>query len=263
MICSQNHKEIFQKNTNDKTDNDKTDNDKTDNDKTDNDKTDNDSLDKNHTLNYLSNQIVDRFKFIFREENTIQPINISQLKSMEKELIRKKIEHLENDQKIEVENDQKIEHLENDQKSNKHQLCILFKKIHMYFAVLKDLLKYCIIKININKYKKILDETFEFPKSLDEMISVIGFYSDAFTPDVIESLFNIITYKTYNELYSIGTINTRMIEFVVDDDVNKEVLTKDFLEFAELGKFLASDILKLNTDLEPYDIIEYNDICFI
>jgi hypothetical protein len=251
MICTQNHKEIFQKNTNDKTDND--------------------SIDKNHTLNYLSNQIVDRFKFIFREENTIQPINISQLKSMEKELVRKKIEHLENDQKIEhlendqkieVENDQKIE-VENDQKSNKHQLCLLFKKIHMYFAVLKDLLKYCIIKININKYKKILDETFEFPKSLDEMISIIGFYSDAFTPDVIESLFNIITYKTYNELYSIGTINTNMIEFVVDDDVNKEVLTKDFLEFAELGKFLASDILKLNTDLEPHDIIEYNDTCFV
>jgi hypothetical protein len=253
MICDQNHKKIFQKNTNDNTNND--------------------FIDKNHTLNYLSNQIVDRFKFIFREEDTIPPINIYQLKSIEKELVRKKIENLENDQKIEnlendqkienLKNDQKIENLENDQNSNKHQLCILFKKIHMYFAVLKDLLKYCIIKININKYKKILDETFEFPKSVDEMISIIGFYSDAFTPDMIESLFNIITYKTYTELYSIGSINTKMIEFVVDDDVDKKVLTEDFLEFAELGKFLASDILKLNTDLEPYDIIEYNDTCFV
>jgi len=186
-------------------------------------------FDLESTLNFLTNQILDRFKFVFRVEtpNMIRHLNKNENES------------------------QNVEEPQNVEESR-----LLFKKIHILFSILKDLLKYCIMQVDTKKYSKIVDEKFDFPQSPDALSSIIGFYSDAFTPDVVEGLFNIVTVDTYPELHCIGIINVNMIPFVADGKINTELLNADFISFAKLVKLLACDILGLNTDLEPHDIIE-------
>ena len=136
------------------------------------------------------------------------------------------------------------------------ELQSLFKKINILFNILADLLKYSIVNIDDDRYKKANDEKIKFPKTLDALIIIIGCYGDAFSYDIQSELFNILELHSFNDLYKISEIHINMIPFVANDNINLEALRCDYIPFAEKVLNLAGNILNVNTDLEQNFIIE-------
>lgn len=145
-------------------------------------------------------------------------------------------------------------------KHNYNQTVNIFKKIKMIFNILSDLLKYKIAQITDERYQKIYDEKIKFPETLDKLIVVIGCYSDAFTQDDMEILYNVINYTAFSDLYNIANINSHMIPFVINDSINVLQLQNDFNGFANMVKNFACDVLNVNTNFQEDSFIEYDEI---
>ena len=121
----------------------------------------------------------------------------------------------------------------------------------MLFQIMQDLLKFLIIHVDDEKYQLAMYEKIKFPKSIDELIIIIGCYSDAFSPDIIEELFTIVDLHSYKELYKIGLLDTRIIPYMTENQINIEILKADYLELSELIHIFACTLLNVNIDFEP------------
>jgi hypothetical protein len=175
--------------------------------------------DKPHSLNHLNIQILDQFKFVLNT-NDFDDLNISNKKETESKTVS-----------------------------------IIFKKIQILFIILSNLLKYCILKSKICVDEKELKTKVKFPKNIDELSAIMGFYTDVFDDNMIKYLFEILSFETYKEFHAISTIHMYMIPFTTSD-INISKLQPDFKEFTLLVKYLTSYVLNLNTDLKKKEIIE-------
>ena len=144
--------------------------------------------------------------------------------------------------------------------SNNNELNILFKKIKLNFFVLEDLIKYQILKIDDERYQKIMDEKIQFPRNMDSLILIMGGYGDAFDHDIQSELLKIIDLPFFNDLISISEINTLMIPFVANDEISLPILKKDYEHFSTVVKHFACDILGINTDFTTDSIYEYQSV---
>lgn len=140
--------------------------------------------------------------------------------------------------------------------SNNNELNMLFKKIKLNFYILEDLIKYQILKIDDERYQKIMDEKIKFPRNMDSLILIMGGYGDAFDHDIQSELLKIIDLPFFNDLISISEINTIMIPFVANDEISLPVLKKDYEHFSTVVKYLACDILGIYTDFTTESIYE-------
>jgi len=131
----------------------------------------------------------------------------------------------------------------------------LFKKINMTFKALKFILKNLISNIDEENYKKALNNDIKFPKDMDSLTIIIGAFDKAFSDDNIESLFNIVDFHSYSDLYTISEINALLIPFVADDKIKTEKLKKDYIEFTGIVKEFICDVLNLNDSLDNSIII--------
>lgn len=131
----------------------------------------------------------------------------------------------------------------------------LFKKINMTFKALKFILKNLISKIDEENYKKALNNEIKFPKDMDSLTIIIGAFDKAFSDDNIESLFNIVDFHSYSDLYTISEINALLIPFVADDKIKTEKLKNDYIEFTEHVKEFVCNVLNLNDKLDNSIII--------
>jgi hypothetical protein len=137
--------------------------------------------------------------------------------------------------------------------SNTHQL---FKKINLLFKSLSNLIKILLLRIDDEQYQKAKDQKIIFPHDMETLIIILGTFNKAFSEDLIEMLFQIISCPTFTDLYNISNVNTLLIPFVADDKINEDLLKKDFADFSILAKDFACEVLNLNTDFEPYNWIE-------
>jgi len=133
---------------------------------------------------------------------------------------------------------------------------IMFKKINILFSAMSDILKYNITKIDGDKYKKVADEQVMFPKNLDSLIIIMGCYSDAFNEDVHQDLYNIVDLSFYESFYNISQINSSMIPFIVNDEIDSDKLKVDYNIFAEKVLNFVCNTLNVNTDLDDEFLIE-------
>ena len=131
----------------------------------------------------------------------------------------------------------------------------LFKKINMTFKALKFILKNLISNVNEENYKKALNNEIKFPKDIDSLTIIIGAFDKAFSDDNIESLFNIVDFHSYSDLYTISEINALLIPFVADDKIKTEKLKNDYIEFTEIVKEFVCNVLNLNDNLDNSIII--------
>ena len=132
----------------------------------------------------------------------------------------------------------------------------LFKKIKILFLILEDLLKLKIIKVNEDRYRKVLDEKIKFPKNIDSLIIIMGCYSEAFDYEYQSIILNIIDLPFFNDMVSIADIHVNMIPFVANDKINLFSLKTDFNSFSLMVRNLACDILEVNTDFTKESMIE-------
>jgi len=205
-------------------------------------------------INTIKGQIIDRLKYVYHDKNSSimeQFLSLSQAYEKSKELK----EESKTPEEL-VESDTILYEIADIKKKN---LCCIFKKINVLFTVLSSLLKFMIIKINDERYQKVVDEKIKFPRNLDALIVVIGCYSDAFSKDFQEELFNIVELHSFAEMYAIANINHNMIEFVANDKINVDLLTVDYMEFAEMVQNFACGVLDINTDFDHESVVEWID----
>lgn len=139
---------------------------------------------------------------------------------------------------------------------NRKKAQIIFKKIKLLFSILLHVVRYCILREDLTEYHKMIDDTMEFPKDLDELVAMVGFCNDAFSDDTISALFNIVSCDNYYEFYCISKINDAMIPFVADDEINFSKLNEDFKTFCDSVRYAAADVLMLNIDFDDETFIE-------
>ncbi len=204
---------------------------------------------------YNNNNNIDLIKDFIKNvnqaiNNTQNELNENELKENENELKENELKENENELK---ENELK----ENELKENENEeLKCVFKKIHILFTVLADLLQYNISKIDDARYKNINVEKIKFPKTIDALILIIGCYGEAFSVDDQEELFNILELAPYNDLYTISEIPIDMIPFVANNKIDFESLNTDYILFSEKVLNLSCRILNINTELEQDFIVE-------
>ena len=162
----------------------------------------------------------------------------------------------ETDQEADQEEEQKDEILSEIEKHNEEFIIDLFKKIKMLFIILADLLKYCIIQIDKDIYQKVADEKINFPDTLEKLIIVMGVYEEAFSFEIVKSLYDILELESFNDLYKISQINQLMIPFVANDKINQEALHKDYSTFSCHVKNIACLILNTNTEFNDESYID-------
>ena len=120
-------------------------------------------------INTIKGQIIDRLKYVYHDKNSSimeQFLSLSQAYEKSKELK----EESKTPEEL-VESDTILYEIADIKKKN---LCCIFKKINVLFTVLSSLLKFMIIKINDERYQKVVDEKIKFPRNLDALIVVIG-----------------------------------------------------------------------------------------
>lgn len=205
-------------------------------------------------INTTKGQIIDRLKYVYHDKNSSvmeQFLSLSQAYEKSKELKAesKTPEEL-------VESDAVLDEIADIKNKN---LCCIFKKINVLFTALSSLLKFMIIKVNDERYQNAVDEKIKFPRNLDALIVVIGCYSDAFSKDFQEELFNIVELHSFAEMSAIANINHNMIEFVANDKINVDLLTVDYVEFAEMVQNFACGVLGVNTDFDHDSVVEWID----
>ena len=209
-------------------------------------------------INTTKGQIIDRLKYVYHDKNSSvmeQFLSLSQAYEKSKEL-KSESKTSEGTPEELVESDAVLDEIADIKNKN---LCCIFKKINVLFTALSSLLKFMIIKVNDERYQKAVDEKIKFPRNLDALIVVIGCYSDAFSKDFQEELFNIVELHSFAEMSAIANINHNMIAFVANDKINVDLLTADYLEFAEMVQNFACGVLDVNTDFDHDSVIEWND----
>lgn len=132
----------------------------------------------------------------------------------------------------------------------------LFKKINLLFKGLSNLIKILLLQINDKQYQDAKDQKIIFPHDIETLTIILGTFNKAFNEELIEMLFQIISYPAFTDLYNISNINTLLVPFVADDKINKILLKKDFDKFSILVKDFACEVLNLNTDFDPYDWVD-------
>jgi hypothetical protein len=128
----------------------------------------------------------------------------------------------------------------------------LFKKISMLFKILKSLLKHLILQINEENYQEIHINDVKFPKSIDQLIIIIGLFNKAFNQETTALLYDIVSFNNYTDFVSISEINYMLIPFVADGDIKTEKLFQDFGEFKLIVRDFACEVLNLNTNFDPH-----------
>ena len=137
-----------------------------------------------------------------------------------------------------------------------NELYNIFKKTKILFIILSDILKFLILQVNDERYKKTEYEKIKFPATLDELILIMGCYGEAFDVDMQGEFLTILDNISFKDLYTISEIPTNMIPFVADDNINLELLSVDYLRFSNDVKNIACNILTLNTDFDDMYFIE-------
>jgi len=209
-------------------------------------------------INTTKGQIIDRLKYVYHDKNSSvmeQFLSLSQAYEKSKELKAESKTPEETPEEL-VESDAVLYEIADIKNKN---LCCIFKKINVLFTALSSLLKFMIIKVNDERYQKAVDEKIKFPRNLDAMIVVIGCYSDAFSKDFQEELFNIVELHSFAEMSAIANINHNMIAFVANDKINVDLLTVDYVEFAEMVQNFACGVLDVNTDFDHDSVVEWID----
>ena len=212
------------------------------------------SLTNAKLINTTKGQIIDMLNYVYHDKNSSvmeQFLSLSQAYEKSKKLKAesKTPEEL-------VGSDAVLDEIADIKNKN---LCCIFKKINVLFTALSSLLKFMIIKVNDERYQKAVDEKIKFPRNLDALIVVIGCYSDAFSKDFQEELFNIVELHSFAEMSAIANINHNMIAFVANDKINVDLLTVDYVEFAEMVQNFACGVLDVNTDFDHDSVVEWND----
>jgi hypothetical protein len=209
-------------------------------------------------INTTKGQIIDRLKYVYHDKNSSvmeQFLSLSQAYEKSKELKAESKTPEETPEEL-VESDAVLDEIADIKNKN---LCCIFKKINVLFTALSSLLKFMIIKVNDERYQKAVDEKIKFPRNLDALIVVIGCYSDAFSKDFQEELFNIVELHSFAEMSAIANINHNMIAFVANDKINVDLLTVDYVEFAEMVQNFACGVLDVNTDFDHESVVEWID----
>lgn len=209
-------------------------------------------------INTTKGQIIDMLKYVYHDKNSSvmeQFLSLSQAYEKSKELKAESKTPEETPEEL-VESDAVLDEIADIKNKN---LCCIFKKINVLFTALSSLLKFMIIKVNDERYQKAVDEKIKFPRNLDALIVVIGCYSDAFSKDFQEELFNIVELHSFAEMSAIANINHNMIAFVANDKINVDLLTVDYMEFAEMVQNFACGVLDVNTDFDHDSVVEWID----
>jgi len=209
-------------------------------------------------INTTKGQIIDRLKYVYHDKNSSvmeQFLSLSQAYEKSKKLKEESKTPEETPEEL-VESDAVLDEIADIKNKN---LCCIFKKINVLFTALSSLLKFMIIKVNDERYQKAVDEKIKFPRNLDALIVVIGCYSDAFSKDFQEELFNIVELHSFAEMSAIANINHNMIAFVANDKINVDLLTVDYVEFAEMVQNFACGVLDVNTDFDHDSVVEWID----
>jgi hypothetical protein len=139
--------------------------------------------------------------------------------------------------------------------AEKSEAHVIFDQIRYTFEVLNALLKYTICLVDEPKYQDNNDKDVVFPNDIESLTCILGLYSKAFSKQMLQYLFDIITYKSCADFFNISQIPTLLIASVLSEDIKIKALKADFDEFSGIVKQLACDVLKLNVELEP-SIIE-------
>ena len=216
------------------------------------------SLVNTKLINTIKGQIIDGLKYVYHDKNSSvmeQFLSLSQAYEKSKELKAESKTPEETPEEL-VESDAVLDEIADIKNKN---LCCIFKKINVLFTALSSLLKFMIIKVNDERYQKAVDEKIKFPRNLDALIVVIGCYSDAFSKDFQEELFNIVELHSFAEMSAIANINHNMIAFVANDKINVDLLTVDYVEFAEMVQNFACGVLDVNTDFDHDSVVEWVD----
>jgi hypothetical protein len=209
-------------------------------------------------INTTKGQIIDMLKYVYHDKNSSvmeQFLSLSQAYEKSKKLKAESKTREETPEEL-VESDAVLDEIADIKNKN---LCCIFKKINVLFTALSSLLKFMIIKVNDERYQKAVDEKIKFPRNLDALIVVIGCYSDAFSKDFQEELFNIVELHSFAEMSAIANINHNMIAFVANDKINVDLLTVDYVEFAEMVQNFACGVLDVNTDFDHDSVVEWID----
>ena len=209
-------------------------------------------------INTTKGQIIDRLKYVYHDKNSSvmeQFLSLSQAYEKSKKLKEESKTPEETPEEL-VESDAVLDEIADIKNKN---LCCIFKKINVLFTALSSLLKFMIIKVNDERYQKAVDEKIKFPRNLDALIVVIGCYSVAFSKDFQEELFNIVELHSFAEMSAIANINHNMIAFVANDKINVDLLTVDYVEFAEMVQNFACGVLDVNTDFDHDSVVEWID----
>jgi len=133
---------------------------------------------------------------------------------------------------------------------------ILFKKINITFKALSKIIKILLLLVNDEKYQDSINHDIRFPPDMDTLIIVLGTFDKAFTHEITEQLFYMLSFPAYSDLYKISNINSLLIPFVANGDINYKSLNLDYSKFINIVKDFTCDVLNLNTDFEYSDIIE-------
>ena len=209
-------------------------------------------------INTTKGQIIDMLKYVYHDKNSSvmeQFLSLSQAYEKSKKFKEESKTPEETPEEL-VESDAVLDEIADIKNKN---LCYIFKKINVLFTALSSLLKFMIIKVNDERYQKAVDEKIKFPRNLDALIVVIGCYSDAFSKDFQEELFNIVELHSFAEMSAIANINHNMIAFVANDKINVDLLTVDYVEFAEMVQNFACGVLDVNTDFDHDSVVEWID----
>ena len=196
-----------------------------------------------NSSNSIKSQLIDKLKYIFTESGDLH--FLANLDESPTPVEPSTVEP----SPVEIN-----ESLDEDDKLNK--LYNMFKKIKIVFITLADLFKFLILQVDDERYQKIEYEKIKFPKTIDELILIIGCYGDAFTIEMQEELLNILDNVSFKDLYTISEIPNNMIPFVADDNINLKLLSADYLKFSNDVKNIACNILNINTDFDDTSLID-------
>lgn len=135
----------------------------------------------------------------------------------------------------------------------------IFKKIHITFKILNQLLRILILRVDDEIYKEALINTVKFPKTQDVLITIVGTFYKSFNAETSDILYQIINFTHYEDFYTIAEINNLLIPFVANDKIDKKKIKTDFDEFLLLVRDFACEVLNVNIYFEQHDIIEIDN----
>jgi hypothetical protein len=127
----------------------------------------------------------------------------------------------------------------------------LFKSIHYTFQSLSNLIKFLLLHVNDKQYAMANTKKIIFPDCIDNLIIVIATFDKAFDEHVVNHLFNLVDFPSYEMLYKISNINQLMVPFVVNKETDYTKIEIEFNSFKTIVTNFACYVLNLNSFLEP------------